>query len=61
MECIRQRDQRLNARVPVLLFCGVHQLLTLQVRIVLYPLLRFDYLERVRACRKHLAQQRIGI
>ena len=53
---IGKRDQRLHARVPVLLPGRVHQLLSVQVAVLLEPLLGLHDFKRIGGGRQHLAQ-----
>jgi hypothetical protein len=53
---IRKRYQSLNARIPILLSCGVDQLLPAKAAVPLEPLLRFHDLQRIRAGGQYLAQ-----
>ena len=54
-------DQRLDARIPILLPGGAFELCTLKVSVLLEPLLRLGDLQWIRARRQHLAEQRIRI
>jgi hypothetical protein len=60
-ERIGKRDQRLDARVPILLLGRVQQWRATKITVLLKPLLRFDDLQWIRARGQYSAQQWIGI
>jgi hypothetical protein len=56
IENIRKNYQSLNARIPILLTRGVHQLRALEIPILPQPLCRFHHFERIGARHQHLAE-----
>jgi hypothetical protein len=58
---IGKRDQGLDTGIPVLLPGGVHQGLTLQIAVLLQPLLRFHDFDGIRRSHQDLAQQSIRV
>ena len=60
-EQLRERDQRLHARVPVFVLHRAHRIVALQARIGARPARRCGHLERIGRGHQHLREQRIGI
>jgi hypothetical protein len=61
LEDRREVQHRLDARVPILLFQGHCELVTLQVRICLCPAGRLNDLQGIGGCHKDLHQKLIRI
>ncbi len=57
----RERDQRLDARIPVLVLDRAHRLVALKPRVALRPARRLDHLEGIGRSHQDLRQQRVGI
>jgi hypothetical protein len=58
---VRKLYQTLNAWVPRLLCHGVRQRFALQILIVIHPLLKLNYFERISGSSESLRQERIRI
>jgi hypothetical protein len=56
-----KNHKSLNARIPVLIQCGLRQRLIAKIRIALKPLTGFDNFKRIRCGDKKLADQWIRI
>ncbi len=61
VERIRKRDQRLDARVPILLAGGFHARRSLKLAVLAHPLMCLNDLQRIRAGGQHLAEQRVRV
>ena len=60
-EHLRERGERFDARVPILLLDGFDRLLSRQARIAPGPARRLHHLERISGGHEDLRQQRVGI
>lgn len=61
LQKLREREQRLHARIPALAFRGAYRILARQPGVGARPARRLDHVQRGTGRRQHLQQQRVRV